>query len=96
MYTFVVHYVLFTSGVSIVLMPSRSLKSKSRTGNGPSSLVHLLVKMVTICCLFARVRDLAKITMAYDYMITPMGAWNVVDTPVLFVLHLDFKILDII
>ena len=32
----------------------------------------------------------------FDYMITPMGAWNVVDTPVLFVLHIDFKILVII
>ena len=46
MQTYIVHYVLLTSGVSIVLMPSRSLKSKSRTGNGPPSLVHLLVKMV--------------------------------------------------
>ena len=32
-----------TSGVRIVLIPSRSLKSKSRTGNGPPSLVHLII-----------------------------------------------------
>ena len=68
-YSYIVHYVLFTSGVSIVLMPSRSLKSKSRTGNGPPSLVHLLMKMVqhdvnsNSMHLFARVRDLVKITI---------------------------------